>query len=219
MTEVTHSLRFTPKFFIDPEEFKKRPISFIEKLYENNKWNLIIVEEVASNVHYHCLITTTISINTIRSRIKKYISSKSNYCLKNQKQEEEELEKAYRYVYKGENINQLPKTHQSFHTLEEIKEFHDKYWELNEKLKDTTTNVEKCYQYLKSTFGDKLPSMSRPMIATEITLSRMRKQKPPMPRHSLITFLEYIEFRIKEEYSGQDPYKTILDYFTYTINI
>lgn len=212
MTEMIHSFRYTPKFLNNPTI---APRALLYELYHHNQENLIVVKEIASNEHYHCLITTTIPIQTIRSRLKvKYEPHKDNYYLKKQKPEEEELEKAYRYLYKGENSMTLPVVPISFHTKEQIEEYHKQYWEIFEKLKDTTTNVEKCYQYLKSTFQDQLPSMSRPMLATEITLSRMRKQKPPMPRHSLITFLEYIEFRIDEEYGGQDLQQSILHYFT-----
>lgn len=211
MTEIKHSFRFTPKFIND---FDATPEEILQQLYGENQENVIVVEETAANTHYHILLTTTINIGTIRSRFRKaYEPEKDNYYLKLQKESEEELNKAYRYLYKGENSKTLPIIVQTYHTEEEIKAYHQLYWEIYEKITDTTSNVEKCYQYLKATFGEKLITMTRPMIATEITLSRMNKQKPPMPRHSLITFLEYIEFRIKSDMSHQCLQTTILDYF------
>ena len=227
MTELIHSFRWTPKFLTEcptinignmdihydkPQDIT--PEDLLHQLYQKNQENVIVVEERAANLHYHCLITSTIPLQTIRSRfIVGFKPHKDNYYLKKQKDSEEELQKAYRYHYKGENSMTMPIINQSFHTEEEIKKFHDEYWEIYEKLKDHTTNVEKCYQYLKATYGQKLLTMKPATIATEITISRMSKQKAPMPRHSLNTFIEYIQFRASEEFTTNDSYRTILQYF------
>jgi len=211
MTEIIHKFRFTPKFIND---YDATPEEILQKMYGLDQAKVIVVEETAANEHYHCLITTTTNITSARSRFKKsYEPDKDNYYLKIQKPEEAELDKAYRYLYKGKDANTLPIIVESFHTESEIAEYHRRYWEIYSKTTDNTSNVEKCYQYLLATYGDQLITMDRPTIATQITLSRFHKQKPPLPRHTLITFLEYIEFKIDTELKNQQLESTILSYF------
>lgn len=208
-----HSLRITPHFIKSPFSIQTSLIEW----YKNSKLeNTIIVEEVESNTHYHIVIKTECPITTIRSRIKKldYTTNKY-YCLKKQKEDEENLDKAYRYLYKGKDAKTLPKVLKTYHTEEEIIDYHKRYWLIHEEIKENEclSNVEKVYKYLSLTYQSSLLTKTNAEIATEITYNKVSKGQPPLPFHTLQTYIQFVRFKAEEEFGGEDLKKSILEYF------
>lgn len=208
-----HSLRITPHFI----EGSFNLIDNLKIWYKNeNLIDTIIVEECESNIHYHILIKTEIPITTIRSRIKKVDNTTNKYyCLKKQKEDISNLDKAYRYLYKGANANTLPNVIKTYHNQEEITDYHKRYWLIHGELieNDSLSNVEKAYKYLALTYQSNLTKLTDAELATEITFNKVSKGQPPLPFHTLQTYIQFIRFKAETEFSGEDLKKSILDYF------
>ncbi len=210
-----HSLRITPAFIN----------GFKDILYHVAKWyNLpkdfhsfcIIVKEVEANEHYHILIRTEIPITTIRSKIKKLDrENNKSYCLKKQKEDDANLDKAFRYHYKGKDANTLPEIIKTPHTQQEIIDYHKRYWLIHQEVVEnsTMTNIQKAYKYMSLTFQHKLLDLTDAQIAAEITYNKVSKGLPPLPNHTLRSYIQFIRFQAETEFAGQDLKKSILDYF------
>lgn len=215
-----HSLRITPSFIEGTHN--DLPFNLIAQLknwyLEPDLKDTIIVEECESNIHYHILIKTEIPITTIRSRIKKNVKCSTNkyYCLKKQKEDISNLDKAYRYLYKGANANTLPNVIKTYHNQEEITDYHKRYWLIHGELieNESLSNVEKAYKYLALTYQSNLTKLTDAELATEITYNKVSKGQPPLPFHTLTTYIQFIRFKAETEFSGEDLKKSILDYFT-----
>ncbi len=211
-----HSLRITPTFIKDFDEIIKHIRNWY-KLPENFRTPCIVVKEVEANEHYHILIKTEIPITTIRSKIKKMdTENNKSYCLKKQKEDDANLDKAYRYLYKGKDANTLPDVIHTFHSKKAIQQYHKRYWDIHQEVVEnsTMTNIQKAYKYMALTYQHKLTTLTDAQIAAEITYNKVSKGLPPLPTHTLRSYIQFIRFKAEEEFGGEDLKKSILQYFT-----
>jgi hypothetical protein len=207
-----YSLRITPDYIEEPQEI----ISYVKLITKGSAQDLIIVEEEASHKHYHILFRTHIHVNTLRNRIKNKtgdVLSKDFYCLKKQISTDDELRKAWRYLYKGKSKSELPIIIESHHSIPISTEYHEQYWEIHQQLLETDSNstVEKAWLYYKATF----PIQQRKKntfghIAAHLQYNRIKTQRPPYPNYTLQTYIEYILVKQKED-QGEELQQILMD--------
>lgn len=198
------SLRITPELFIDAFH--------LEDIVPEAQ-HIIMVEEMASHLHYHILFYTDRPITTIRSRVNKLRHQPGAYCLKKQKDEIPELNKAYRYLYKGKDSKTEAIIRTSFHSQESIATFHKQYWKIHQELieENSTTTVEKAWLYFKLNYTkDDLADLSARSIRSQIQYNRIKKNKTPLPSHTLDTYIMYILVK-RTEYIEEVPLKDTID--------
>jgi len=216
-----YSLRITPAFIEEPQEI----ISYVNMITKKDYQDLIIVSEEASHQHYHILFRTTIHINTLRNRIKNKtgdIISKEFYCLKKQLNSIDELRKAWRYLYKGKSKADLPQVIQTFHTPDIVKEYHEQYWEIHQQLLETDSNstVEKAWLYYKTTFTPtERNKHSVGHIAAHLQYNRIRAMRPPYPKYTLNTYIEYIQVKNYEDRGYNLQQILMTQYIDHEVNI
>jgi len=208
------SLRITPELFIDVPKTSDFP----ELQILSDK--IIVVEEDASHKHYHLSFFLDIPITTLRSKIQKSYKSKPHaYCLKKQKDSETELNKCYRYLYKGQAKGQLPKVHKTFHTEIEILNFHNQYWDIHAALieEESTTVVEKAWLYFQLNYTKHdLEELTDRQIKSQIQFNRISKNKPPLPAYTLDATVMYILVKRSVYLDSTTTLKETLDRWYHT---
>lgn len=129
-----------------------------QKLLEFFKdYDCLITKEGADtevpSEHYHMILKTELKIPALRVRIRNYFGFKGNkdYSIK-QPKDEEELDKALRYICKGTKAR-LPTVIKNIGY--DTDELHRRWWETNANVKrDKGKPKEECYKFLIDYFNN-----------------------------------------------------------------